>query len=107
LRSVDSSAAEYEQDSDTYLKSNDNKMVLLACALDKRGARPKIAAWDSGLYVRDDGRKSIQDQHGNPAQRHQRLLNKMTIQFTRNQSGGSIVQLQLQDWSDKPLNLPK
>ncbi|MCA9726798.1 MAG: hypothetical protein KC729_03880 [Candidatus Eisenbacteria bacterium] len=84
-------------------------MVQLACALDRRGAHPKIAAWDSGIYGRNDGKKSIRNDPMNPILRHQRLINKVMIQFSRpsSSSGGSIRQLGLQEWSDKPLNLPK
>jgi hypothetical protein len=101
---LDEATAKYEGDSDNFLKDmGGNTMVMFACALDKRGAHPKIAAWDSGLYVRADGRKSIYPDKGQPViLRSQRLLNKMMIQFTRQGGGqGSIRQLGLQEWSDK------
>ena len=79
-----------------------------AAAFDRRGAHPKIAAWDSSLYVNTDGSKSIHGVNQSNVFRHQRLKYKMMLQFHRSSSsGGSIRQLGLQDWSDKPLNLPK
>jgi hypothetical protein len=105
---LNKSLLEYESKGEGYFNARTDKtMVMLACALDKRGAHPKIAAWDDGLYVRKDGRKSTScSDHGvpgDPVMPHQRLLGKMMIQFTRAESGpGSIRQLQPQEWSDKP-----
>ncbi len=105
-KELDKRVAKYEDDTEKFFKEGGNTMVLLACALDKRGVYPKIAAWDSLLYVRDDGRKSTRADYrgrpGDPVQPHRRLLSKMMIQFTRTESGpGSIIQLQSQEWSDK------
>jgi hypothetical protein len=99
---------DYESKGEAYFNAKaDNVMVMLACALDRRGAHPKIAAWDDALYVRSDGRKSTDYDRfgpGNPIKPHERILSKMMIQFTRTGNGpGSIRQLQLQEWSDKPI----
>jgi hypothetical protein len=100
---LDKNVTEYEADSDSYFSiGRDYTMVTFACALDQRGAHPKIAAWESGLYVRADGSKSIWAVFGDPVLSHERLLNKMMIQFNRTGNGpGSIRQLQLHEWSDK------
>ena len=82
-------------DSDRKFQLKGNTMILFACALDKRGVHPKIAAWDSGLYVREDGRKSNTSVFDDPIKPHERLLDKMMIRFTRKENGlGAIVQLQ-------------
>ena len=60
-KEIDKRVAKYEADPEKFFKKGTlkgNTMILFACALDKRGVHPKIAAWDSGLYVREDGRKS-------------------------------------------------
>lgn len=109
-KALDEATKEYQQDPDKFLGASDQKntMMLLACAFDRRGAHPKIAAWDSSLYVNTDGSKSIHGVNQGNVFRHQRLKYKMMLQFHRSSSsGGSIRQLGLQDWSDKPLNLPK
>ena len=106
-KTLDKSVATYEKDTDKFFERDekgnqkDNTMVMLACALDKRGVRPKIAAWDDSLYVRADGTKST---WSDPVQPHERLLNKMMIQFTRPKGDpGSIRQLQREEWTDKTL----
>lgn len=110
-KELDKAAEDYAANPEGFLKTGGNTMTLFACALDRRGVHPKIAAWDSGLYVNVDGSKSIHGVDGSRVLRHQRLKHKMMMQFRRSESGaGSIVQLSLHDWSDKDaktLNLPK
>jgi hypothetical protein len=109
-KTLHESVGKYEKDSDKFFERDekgnqkDNTMVMLACALDKRGVHPKIAAWDDSLYVRADGMKSTSHVLGRPVDPHERLLNKMMIQFTRIKDGlGSIRQLQREEWTDKTL----
>ena len=83
------------------------RWLCLPARWTRGGAHPKIAAWDNGLYVRKDGRKSTSCSDrgvpGSPVMPRERLLGEMMSQFTRTGSGpGSIRQLQLQEWSDKP-----
>jgi hypothetical protein len=115
---LDKVTNQYEKDKDNFFKEDTKAeqdfdfqfgqhMLQFACALDARGAHPKIAAWDSSLFGNPDGTKSIHRAGGNPVERHQRLLHKMMIQFVRNNSGPAhIRQLGLQEWSDKPLKFP-
>ena len=101
---LDEESEEYRKKPDEFFKGNLH-LAQFACALDQRGVHPKIAAWDAGLFVNSDGSKSVTQVDGPKNNVHERLLNKVMIQFDRSRSGGSIRHLSLQEWSDKDLGL--
>jgi hypothetical protein len=101
---LNETAAEYKQKPDSFSNGGQH-LAQFACALDQRGVHPKIAAWDSGLFVNSDGTKSVLAVDGPRNGLHERLINKVMIKFERNDQGGSIRHLSVQEWSDKDLGL--
>lgn len=93
-------------------ESNNADLRLFAAELARNGAFPKIGAWDTGLFVRSDGKKSIKQttydsnqvaRNGPAMQPSRRMLSKLMFRLEKNDSGQLVgMVLDEKGWTDKP-----
>lgn len=97
-------------------ESSNADLRLFAAELARNGAFPKIGAWDSGLFVRSDGKKSVKQtaytlngtertniKDGPVILPSRRMLSKVMFQLVKGENGlltGMV--LDERAWTDKP-----
>lgn len=122
LSNINEIAADYSKDDyknkASLIKSSIGAdLRLFACALAEKGVFPKIGAWDSGLFVRSDGKKSIKKTafdlenekrinivDGPEMTKSRRLVSKVMFTLKKGDDGQlSGVLLDERAWTDKPM----